>query len=125
MTHAPPRPAGDQRGMVTAELAVAVAAVAVLLSVSAGALSAGLAQLRCVDAARAAARVGARGESPEAVRAAALARSPRGAVVTLTRDQSSGDHTVTVVVAASVHVAGPLPALTVSATAVAAAEGLE
>jgi hypothetical protein len=54
------------------------------------------------------------------VRAAALARSPGGAEVTV-----SGDRTVTVVVAASVRLAGPLPPLAVSATAVAVAEGLE
>jgi hypothetical protein len=109
-----------ETGMVTAELAIAFATVALMLAVSAGAVSAGLAQLRCVDAARAAARLGARGESLDAVRAAALARSPGGAEVTV-----SGDRTVTVVVAASVRLAGPLPPLAVSATAVAVAEGLE
>ena len=57
-----PRPDG---GTVTAEFALALPAVMIVLALILGTGQALVAQLRCVDAARAAARLAARGESAE------------------------------------------------------------
>ena len=105
---------------MTAELAVAFAAVGFIVTVAIGAMSAAVSQLECVDAARAAVRVVARSETPQAAQAAAARRAPTGAVVTITR--SAG--TVTVTVSAVVRLVAPLPAFTVSATSVGSVEGL-
>lgn len=83
--------------MVTAELAVAIpAAVFVLAGLVAAVVGVG-GQLRCVDAAREAARAAARGESDAVVRQIAAEVAPAGATVTIT----GGDETVTVVVRAT------------------------
>ncbi|MCU1538250.1 MAG: hypothetical protein JWP82_2601 [Humibacillus sp.] len=71
------------RGMVTAELAVTLPAVVLVLGMGLAAISAGIDQIRCVDAARAGARSAARGDSIATVRAAAVAAAPAGAVVTV------------------------------------------
>jgi Flp pilus assembly protein TadG len=70
---------------VTAETAVALPALAVVLALSVWAVSAVTAQLRCVDAARVAARALARGES--SARSAAVAReaAPEGAAISVDR----------------------------------------
>lgn len=81
---------------------------------SVGAIVGVTAHVRCVDAAREAARLIARGDEARAGRAVAEV-GPPGATVSISR---SGD-TVTVQVRAPVPA---LPGLTVSATAVAAAE---
>ena len=77
------------KGMVTAELAVLLPALVLLLVVSLRGLAAGVAELRCVDAARAAARSAARGDDASVARRAGLAVAPAGAVVTLTRTAGS------------------------------------
>ena len=69
--------------MVTAELAVALPAVVLVLGACLAGVSAGIDQIRCVDAARLGARAAARGDSAAASRAAALAAAPEGAVVTI------------------------------------------
>ncbi|HSA40472.1 MAG TPA: TadE family type IV pilus minor pilin, partial [Mycobacterium sp.] len=85
--------------------------VLVLAVAGLGALSA---QVRCVDAAREAARLAARGDTDGALSAAA-AVAPRGATI---RIEPAGD-----TVRARVQVPVPLlPGLAVSATALAAAE---
>ena len=100
--------------MVTAETAVVLP---VLLLVLAGAVAAVVvvgAQLRCVDAAREAARAAARGDSVSAVVRAADGAAPDGAVTDVGGD---GD-TVRVTVSATVSPLGPLPwHVEVSATA--------
>lgn len=70
-------------------------------------------QIRCVDAAREAARLAARGEG-EAATAAARRVAPSGAVVHVGRDSG--------LVVARVSVATVLPGFTVSAEAAAAIE---
>ncbi|WP_377640204.1 TadE family type IV pilus minor pilin [Oryzobacter terrae] len=88
-------------GTATAELAVALPALVLVLAASLAALDLGVDQVRCVDAARSAARLVARGD-PEA-RAVEEARraGPPGAVVT-----------VSVVGArVTVEVVGPVPTL--------------
>lgn len=92
-----------------------LAVLALALSVL-GALSA---QLRCTDAATAAARAAARGESTATVRGLAGRLGPAGAAV----EVRTGREEVEVVVRTSVRPLGlPLPPLTVQGRAVAATE---
>ncbi len=106
----------DDRGMVTVEAALALCSLVVVLALVLAAVSAVAAQLRCVDAAREAARLTARGEPG---RAEDLARriAPSGAVVAVT---IHGDE-VTARVSAD-PVAGLLPGIEVGAEAVAVLE---
>jgi Flp pilus assembly protein TadG len=105
--------------MVTAETAVVLP---VLLLVLAGVVAAVVvvgAQLRCVDAAREGARAAARGEDAAAVTALAARAAPDGAVVTV----SEGEEEVRVAVTARIAPLGPVPLrITVSAEAVALRE---
>lgn len=80
--------------MVTAELAVAMPAVVVLLVVALAALSLAIDQVRCVDAARAAARSAARGDDGATAEATSAAAAPVGATVTVRL--ASGQALVTV-----------------------------
>ena len=88
---------GSDRGAVTAETALALPALAVVVATIVGLGHVGVAQLRCVDAARVAARLAARGEPAGVVRGRAAAAAPDGAVV-----QVSTAAQVTVVVTARV-----------------------
>jgi hypothetical protein len=72
--------------MVTAELAVAIPAVVLVLFLCLTGVTAGIDQIRCVDAARVAARSAARGDTPGAVREVALASAPPGATVSVVAD---------------------------------------
>jgi hypothetical protein len=87
-------------GMVTAELAVALPAVVLVLAICLAGVSAGIDQIRCVDAARLGARAAARGDTAGASRAAALTAAPPGAVVTIAAAGGQGDGVVTVLVEA-------------------------
>ena len=69
--------------MVTAEFAVVLPAVVLVLGLSVGALGLASDQIRCVDAARAGARAAARGDSVEAVILVASRAAPSDAVVSL------------------------------------------
>jgi hypothetical protein len=101
---------------VTAELAVALPVVMVLMLVGFTGVNAVGTKLRCVDAAREAARAAARGEPGEP---AGRRVAPDGATVTVVVD---GD-TVRATVQAGVRPLGVhLPGVTVAATAVAAVE---
>lgn len=64
---------GDDRGSVVAEFAVALPAVAMVLVVGIGALAGASRQVRLQDAVADAARLSARGESPQRVREAVAA----------------------------------------------------
>lgn len=70
----------DERGTATAELAVALPAVAVALGAVLAVGQVAVAQVQCVDAARAAARAGARGDGAGVVAELAHEAAP-GAVV--------------------------------------------
>jgi Flp pilus assembly protein TadG len=96
------RPPGRDRGAFTAELAVGLPALILLLTVALAAVSAVTAKAQCVDTAREAALAVARGEA-----------APPGAVVEV------GAEAVTARATASVRL---FPAITVEATAVAARE---
>jgi hypothetical protein len=85
---------GGDRGTVTAELAICLPGVMVLCAALLLAGQAVIGEVRCADAARAAARLAARGEPPSAVLAEAARRAPPGAQVHLVR--SGGSVTVEV-----------------------------
>ncbi|MCB1254128.1 MAG: pilus assembly protein [Austwickia sp.] len=85
--------------MVTAETALVIPLVVVLLAVCLGAMRWGIDQVRCVDAARAGARAAARGDTPAAVHELALRGAPQGAEVT---SLGTGDFV-------TVRVVAPLP----------------
>jgi hypothetical protein len=92
------RRAGDSTGSVTAELALALPAVILVLGALLGTGQVVAAQLRCVDAARAAARLAARGEPVGPVTAAGQRLAPGGGRV----EVAIGAETVTVTVTARV-----------------------
>jgi Flp pilus assembly protein TadG len=117
------QPATETAGYVTAETAMVLPVLAVLLAVALWAVAVGSAQLRCVDAARDGARAAARGESDVAASAAAQSAAPAGATVEL---RHQGGRVVVVVTARVSKGLGPLaaiPAPVAAATAVAEAEG--
>lgn len=82
--------------MATAELAIALPAVVLVLALCLTAMAYGIDQVRCVDAARVAARAASRGEPPALVRQLAADRAPEGSVVGI----QEGGSTVTVEVSA-------------------------
>jgi hypothetical protein len=105
-------------GFATAEAAVAIPALMVVLGLAVGVVVSVGAQLRCVDAARVGARVAARGDGDAAVRSAASAAAPAGARVTVRR---RGDQ-VEVEVTADVTASRLIPTVHVGARAVAESE---
>jgi Flp pilus assembly protein TadG len=109
----------DDRGAVTVEAALALCSLVTVLALMLAAVSAVAVQLRCVDAAREAARLTARGEQD---RAEHLARriAPRGATVGVT---VHGDEILARVSANPV--AGLLPGIDVGAEAAAVMEPVE
>jgi Flp pilus assembly protein TadG len=116
------RSGGEDRGMATAEMAVVLPGLAVVLVFALWSVAAVTAQLRCVDAAHTAARALARGETPDASVAAARSAAPAGAQVVASR---SGD-LVVVEVRATARLPGPwsgAPGLSLSGRAVAPVEG--
>jgi hypothetical protein len=110
-------------GYVTAETAMVLPVLALLLAVGLWAVAVAGAQVRCVDAARDAARAVARGESDATATTTAEAAAPGGAQIVVSR----AGGLVTVTVSARVGGGlGPLSAITaptVSATARAESEG--
>lgn len=105
---------GGEDGAVTVEAAIAIASIVTVLMLCLGAVLAVTHHVRCVDAAREAVRLAARGDRDRAVATAALV-APEGARITL-RDDGP-------LIVATVRVDSPLlPLVTVSAEAVAAHE---
>jgi Flp pilus assembly protein TadG len=96
---------GREDGMVTAETAVVLPVLLLVLAAAVSAVTVVGAQLRCVDAAREGARAAARGEAPAAVTELVRRVAPAGAVVDVTLD---GDE-VRVTVSAPVAPLGPVP----------------
>lgn len=104
--------------MATAELAMAIPAMLLVLAMALTGLSLAADQVRCVDAARAAARAASRGDDPATVRQVAEDLTPSGTNVAV----SSGPDTVMVTVTAPRRMS-MLPGLPqASATAQAALE---
>jgi len=109
----------DERGMVTAETAVVLPVLLLVLAGAVAAVTVVGAQMRCVDAAREAARAAARGESADVVHAIAVRTAPSGAGAVIT---DAGEE-VRVTVTARVAPLGPLPLrVRVHATALAQRE---
>lgn len=82
--------------MVSAELALTVPAVLLVLAICLTALALGIDQVRVTDAARVGARAASRGEDPALVQRLIQDRAPDGSRVSLGRD---GDGVVVTVVA--------------------------
>jgi Flp pilus assembly protein TadG len=107
------------RGSVTAEFAVLLPGMALLLAAVLAAGSAATAQLRCIDAARSAARLAARHESQSSVLAAGRSAAPAGALIQVSE---AGDQ-VRAQVRAEISLPLPgRPALGMSAVSVAQLE---
>ncbi|MGD8149166.1 TadE family type IV pilus minor pilin [Ornithinimicrobium sp. Y1694] len=70
--------------MASAELALALPAVILVLALALTGLTLGIDQVRCEDAARVAARAASRGEPSETVVALATSRAPEGSEVVMT-----------------------------------------
>jgi Flp pilus assembly protein TadG len=102
--------------MVTAEFAVALPALVLLLGFSLGAVGATMDKLRCVDAARVAALAASRGGNGAAM---GRAEAPAGAIVTLSTQGGVVRATVTV---RTRPLGSHLPGVVVTGTAVAALE---
>jgi Flp pilus assembly protein TadG len=102
------------RGGVTAEFAVALPALLLMVTFALGAVDAVLTKVQCVDAARDAALVAARGGDGAAT---ARARAPGGATVRVTEDDGTIGVSVSVrVTPLGVHVGGFEAAATAVAT---------
>ncbi|MET8156400.1 TadE family type IV pilus minor pilin [Sphaerisporangium sp. NPDC005289] len=111
----------SESGSVTAETAVALPSLALVLGAALWAIAAVGARLECVDAARAGARAAARGEALEVVRRFAGRAAPPGAVVSITRDAELSRVTVSATIRPSWAVG--MPPVHVAATATSATEG--
>jgi Flp pilus assembly protein TadG len=108
-----------EAGMVTAETAVVLPVLLLVLAGTVAAVTVVGAQLRCVDAAREGARAAARGEDASLVTDLAGRAAPDGAATTVAVDGAA----VTVTVTAEVAPLGPVPLrVPVSASAVAQRE---
>lgn len=105
--------------MVTAELAVAIPSVVLVLALCLVAVGAGVDQIRCVDAARIAGRAAARGDDPGRVRALAAEAAPRGADVVVAATAGGVRVTVT---SRTGGWGGVLPSWTLRASAVTPVE---
>ncbi|MFC7595468.1 TadE family type IV pilus minor pilin [Terrabacter sp. GCM10028922] len=105
--------------MVTAELAVAIPSVVLVLALCLVAVGAGVDQIRCVDAARIAGRAAARGDDLERVRVLAAQAAPRGAEIAVAG--AAGGVRVTVT-ARTGGWGGVLPSWTLTASAVTPVE---
>lgn len=110
------RRARSDRGSFTAELAVGLPALMLLLFAGLTAVSAVTTKAQCVDAAREAALAAARGEGGVE---AGQRVAPPGATVSVA---TAGDTVVATVTAPVRAVGGGVPGTTVAATAVAAVE---
>ncbi len=106
-----------ENGAATAELAVALPTLVLVLAVALAAVDLGLAQVRCVDAARLGARLLARGETQGSALGAARAAAPEGAAISFTASGSRVSVVVTGVVPAALRALGAVPAPSASAQA--------
>ncbi len=117
------RPHGDPtRGAVTAEIAAALPALVVIIMAAVWLVVVALAQLRCADAAREAARAAARGEDTMAASRLAETVGPDGADVQIRIDGSLVTVDVSALVPFPLPFGDDLPAPTVRAKAAAVLE---
>lgn len=109
-------------GYATAEAAMALPALLVVLALAVGVLVSVGDQLRCVDAARVGARVAQRGDGDGAAAAAARSAAPGGARVTVTHHGDQVEVRVSDDVRPFGHALRMLPSVAVSARATAQVE---
>ena len=112
---------GD-RGSATAETAVLLPVLVVVLMAAVWVLACVSAQLACVDAARAAARAAARGDAPAAVRGVGQRLAPSGAEVAVTAARGIVDVSVSAELRPFGSVLRMLPPMHVNGRASAAVE---
>ncbi|WP_344934449.1 TadE family type IV pilus minor pilin [Sphaerisporangium flaviroseum] len=112
--------ARSDTGSVTAEIAVGLPSLTLVLGAALWGVAAVSAQLQCVDAARSGARAAARGELLEAVREAASRAAPIGSAVSVARDSKLSRVTVSASIRPDWMIA--VPAVAVSASAISATE---
>ena len=112
----------DERGAVTAELALGIPLLIAVSVALVWMLSVGTAQVRVVDASREAARAVARGDDPGLAEAVARQIAPAGASVRITVEGDRVTVTTTVRVRPPGGLLGGLPGVTVSERAVAIRE---
>lgn len=105
--------------MVTAEFAVALPAVVLVLALCLAGLSAVTDQIRCIDAARLAVRSAARGDDPSRARTLAVEAAPAGAHVSV---DSGGGQARVVVTASAGGWGGFTPSWTLTASATSPVE---
>jgi hypothetical protein len=101
----------DQRGMVTAEAALALPLIAAFCLVMLWMLTLGIAQIRTVDAARDAARALARGEDRAAAVSSAGRSAPGGARVSFTESAGTVTASVSARISAPSWLLVPLPSV--------------
>jgi len=114
--------AARERGMVTAETATVLPVLMALVTALVWLISLGIAEVRCLDAAREAARLAARGDDDQA-REVARQAAPDGASVVIVQSGDLVAVTVSVAARPDVPLLGHLPAISLSARAVSAVEG--
>jgi hypothetical protein len=107
-------------GAATAEMAVALPSLVLVLAIALAAVDLGVAQVRCVDAARLGARLLARGEAAGPVLAEVRAAAPAGAAVTMATERGRVSVVVTGRLPMTLRRLGTVP--TPSSTAVARLE---
>lgn len=101
--------------MVSAELALSIPSVLLVLAICLTALALGIDQVRVTDAARVGARAASRGEAPALVQQLVLDRAPKGSHVHI---EPEGDGVVVLVEAPSRSALLPLPQAVAQASAV-------
>lgn len=108
--------------MVTAEAAMVLPVLLLVTVALAWLVTLGIAQVRCLDAAREAARLAARGEPPEVVTAAAQRAGPPGVRASIDRSGETVTVDVEAVVVPDVPLLDRLPGVTLEAEATSMAE---
>jgi hypothetical protein len=109
-----------ERGTVTAELAIGLPGLVVVVAMALWGVAAMASKVACVDAARAGVRVAARGEPMPAVRAAIRRLAPAGSQVVVRR--AAATTTVEVAVALSIPLRRDMALGTIRATATGVTE---
>lgn len=111
-----PRKSPAEEGMITAEFAVALPAVTVVLALCLGAASTGVAQLKVEESARTAARAAARGDSEAQIRSAVSRIDPAQSVQISVSSDSAVDAGEGRARQVHVRVSRPAPGVVGSAT---------